>query len=70
LLQKDPKKRLGHLAGVKEIKCHPWIGWINLSDYLTKKVPMPHPVDLDRFNFDSKDITDSANRLLYDIKQK
>jgi len=55
---------------VKEIKCHPWVGWINRSDYLMKKVQMPHPVDLDCFNFDSKDITLSANRLLYDFKQK
>lgn len=28
---------------------------------------MPHSVDLDCFNFDKKDITPSADRLLYDM---
>jgi hypothetical protein len=51
---KDPKQRLGHLAGVKEIKCHPWIGRINRQEWLDKSFKMPYPVDLDNFNFDSK----------------
>jgi len=29
---------------------------------------MPYPVDLDNFNFDAKDITVSANRMLYHIR--
>ena len=29
---------------------------------------MPYPVDLDHFNFDSKDITVSANRMLNNIR--
>ena len=29
---------------------------------------MPHKVDFDRFNFDSKDIPPSANRLLSEFK--
>lgn len=65
---KDPKLRLGHLAGTKEIKCHPWIGWINRQDWLSKKIQMPYPVDLDHFNFESKDITVSAHRMLNDIR--
>lgn len=64
LLVKDPNRRLGHLAGVKEIKCHSWIGWINKSDYLERKLKMPYPVNLDCFNFDANDITASANRIL------
>lgn len=68
LLGKDPSKRLGHLGGVKEIKCHPWIGWINKSDYLEKKLKMPYPVNLDCFNFDASDITQSANRMLYNLQ--
>jgi hypothetical protein len=59
---------LGHLGGINEIKCHPWIGWINRNDYLMKKVEMPHKIDLDCFNFDSKDISPSANRLLITLK--
>ena len=31
---------------------------------------MPYSVDLDQFNFDSKDIPDSANRMLYHIKKE
>jgi len=31
---------------------------------LDKKIEMPYPVDLDCFNFDSKDITLSAQRVL------
>lgn len=62
---KDPNQRLGHLAGVKEIKCHSWVGWINKSDYLERKLKMPYPVNLDCFNFDNSDITASANRILY-----
>lgn len=65
LLVKDPNQRLGHLAGVKEIKCHSWVGWINKSDYLERKLKMPYPVNLDCFNFDTSDITASANRILY-----
>jgi hypothetical protein len=67
LLEKDPKRRLGHFAGTREIKCHPWIGWINKTEYITKKIEMPYPVNLDCFNFDSKDITVSANRMLANI---
>ena len=29
---------------------------------------MPYPVDLDSFNFDAKDITVSANRMLHNIR--
>lgn len=53
------------MAGVKEIKCHSWVGWINKSDYLERKLKMPYPVNLDCFNFDTSDITASANRILY-----
>ena len=68
LLQKDPKKRIGHLGGTKQIKCHPWIGWLNRSQWLSGKIEMPYPVDLDHFNFDCKDITVSANRMLTNIR--
>lgn len=65
LLEKRPAERLGHLGGVREIKCHPWIGWINKPDYLERRVKMPYPVDLDCFNFDPNDITSSAYRVLH-----
>jgi serine/threonine protein kinase len=64
LLEKDPRRRLGHLGGTKEIKCHPWIGWLNREQWLSKQIEMPYPVNLDDFNFDTKDITVSANRML------
>lgn len=67
LLVKDVKKRMGHLGGPKEIKCHPWIGWINRPEWLSRSVEMPYPVNLDDFNFDCKDITVSANRMLTHI---
>lgn len=68
MLEKDPKKRLGHFGGTKEIKCHPWIGWLNREQWLSRSIEMPYPVNLDNFNFDCKDITASANRMLTSIK--
>ena len=67
LLVKDPKRRLGHHGGSKEIKCHPWIGWLNRSQWLSRSIQMPYPVNLDDFNFDCRDITMSANRMLDNI---
>ena len=67
LLIKDPKMRLGHLGGTKEIKCHPWIGWINKEKWISRQIDMPYPVNLDDFNFDCRDITVSANRMLVSI---
>ena len=40
----------------------------NKRQSLDKQISMPHKVDFDRFNFDSKDIPLSANRLLSEFK--
>ena len=70
LLVKDPKIRMGHLGGTKEIKCHPWIGWLSRDKWLSRQFEMPYPVNLDDFNFDCRDITVSANRMLVTINDR
>jgi len=40
-LAKDPKKRLGHVKDLEEIKAHPWFSNINFNDMLAKKIPAP-----------------------------
>lgn len=55
LLEKDPKKRLGHDGGIEEIISHRWFTDIDIDDLLNKKIEAPFVPKL------SDDLTDVSN---------
>jgi hypothetical protein len=51
-LNKNNKLRLGCLKGVKEIRCHPWVGMLSPKNILERKLVPPFLPDLSELNFD------------------
>lgn len=55
LLQKDPSKRLGTKAGLKEVLSHPWFDCLDKDKILKKQIEAPMKPQL------SKDVLDVQN---------
>jgi serum/glucocorticoid-regulated kinase 2 len=55
LLEKNPKKRLGHDGGIEEIIAHPWFSDIDIDMLLNKQLDPPFIPKL------TEDLTDVSN---------
>lgn len=56
MLQKNYKKRLGAIFGLKEVLLHNWIGRVKHQTIQQKQLIPPFMPDLSCFNFDINDI--------------
>ncbi|CAD8121301.1 unnamed protein product [Paramecium sonneborni] len=56
LLAKDPNKRLGVRGGVREILQHKWFKKVNMTDILMKRVTPPIKPDIQKLNFETKNL--------------
>lgn len=52
---------------MKEIKCHPWVGWIDKERYMSGGYVMPFERNLSMIDFDCEELGESENRFTIKI---
>lgn len=69
LLEKDPKRRLGSMGGIREILGHPWVRKLKAADIINQTVPTPIKIDLLSFNINEDELEEGEDNFLQKLGQ-